>query len=170
MNPIEIRAEEAKDWPRVRAMNTASFETSLEADLVDALRKEANPVLSLVADDGTDVLGHILFSPVSLTGQNAAKIAGLGPMAVASPHQRQGIGSLLVRSGLDQCRRIGFGAVVVVGHAAYYPRFGFAPASQFGIRCEFDVPDEVFLALELEPGYLAGRSGTINYHEAFRRF
>ena len=93
---------------------------------------------------------------------------GLAPMAVAPARQRAGIGSALVRDGLARCRRQGVEAVFVVGHPAYYPRFGFSLASGFGITCEFEVPDEAFMALELAPGALRGRTGQVFFHEAFR--
>jgi putative acetyltransferase len=92
---------------------------------------------------------------------------GLAPMAVLPARQRQGIGSALVRDGLGRCRELGYEAVVVLGHPGYYPRFGFVPASRFGIGCEYDVPAEVFMALELVPGALRGKPGTIRYHPAF---
>ena len=92
---------------------------------------------------------------------------GLAPMAVAPDRQRSGVGSALVRAGLEACRERGASAVVVLGHAEYYTRFGFAPASRFGIASEYDVPDDVFLIVELEPGRLASASGTIRYHAAF---
>ena len=151
----------------VRAVNSAAFETTTEADLVDLLRAQASSIVSLVADDGERVLGHILFSPVTLDGQTTPMIMGLAPTAVLPANQRTGIGSALVREGLERCRQLGTGAIVVLGHADYYPRFGFAPASRFGLRCEYDVPDDVFMALELAPGALAGRSGLIQYHPAF---
>ena len=88
-------------------------------------------------------------------------------MAVVPARQRQGIGSALVHEGLRRCRPLGFGVVVVLGHAEYYPRFGFRPASHFGLGCEYDVPEEVFMVLELEQGVLKGKSGTIRYHSAF---
>jgi putative acetyltransferase len=92
---------------------------------------------------------------------------GLGPMAVAAAHRGQGIGSALVRAGLARCRSIGAVAVVVLGHPQYYPRFGFRPASEFGIGGEYDVPREVFMAIELVPDALRDVSGTIKYHQAF---
>jgi putative acetyltransferase len=138
-----------------------------EADLVDALRAQATPLMSYVAElDGT-IAGHILFSPVTLLSHPDLAIMGLAPMAVLPTLQRQGIGSALVRTGLDACRDMGAGAVIVLGHAEYYPRFGFVPASRFGIRSEYDVPDDVFMAIELIPGFLAPRPGTIRYHPAF---
>jgi putative acetyltransferase len=83
--------------------------------------------------------------------------------------QKQGIGSRLVEAGLDECRRAGFDVVVVLGHPEYYPRFGFRPASIFGLRSEYDVPDPVFMAMELTPGAAMGVQGLVRYHEAFAR-
>ncbi len=162
-----IRTKEDGDRIGVYALHAAAFETPAEAELVDALRERAHPVLSLVAEVKGKLVGHILFSPVTLPEHPDRQIMGLAPMAVAPGHQRRGIGSALVREGLARCRRLGFGAVVVLGHPAYYPRFGFQPASRFGLGCPYDVPDDVFMALELRPGYLHGVSGTIAYHAAF---
>jgi putative acetyltransferase len=162
-----IRAEEEKDRTAVHAVNVSAFDTPLEADLVDALRGRAEPVVSLVAEDNGAILGHIMFSPVSLSGHPALRIMGLAPMAVAPVRQRRGIGSALVRAGLEQCKQLGFCAVVVLGHPAYYPRFGFTSSTRFGIGCEYDVPEEAFMVVELHAGFLRGRSGTIKYDAAF---
>jgi putative acetyltransferase len=120
-----------------------------------------------VVEDG-QIVGHIMFSPVELVDSPARKIMGLAPMAVVPGHQRQGIGSALVRRGLEECNKLGFVAVVVSGHAEYYPRFGFVPSSRFGIGCEYDVPAELFMAIELQPAALRDASGTIKYHRAFQ--
>jgi len=162
-----VRSERSGDVAAIRDVNLAAFETAVEADLVDALRVQAPPIVSLVADDSGSIVGHILFSPVLLSGASDLKIMGLAPMAVVPARQREGVGSALVSAGLDACRQLGFGAVVVLGHAGYYPRFGFVPASRFGIASEYDVPDDVFMAVELERGALSGVSGTIRYHSAF---
>jgi len=162
-----IRAEEQNDWAAVHGVNASAFETPVEADLIDALRKQASPIVSLVAVDDKTVVGHILFTPVSLSGHPGLKIMGLAPMAVAPSHQRRGFGSELVRAGLEQCKQIGYGAVVVLGHPQYYPRFGFVPSKHFGIGCEYEVPADVFMVLELQPGFLTGATGIIKYHAAF---
>ena len=162
-----IRAEERRDWAAVHAVNVSAFETPAEANLVDALREQAQPLVSLIAEDNGAIVGHIMFSPVSLSGRPALKIVGLAPMAVAPAHQRKGIGSALVRAGLEQCKQLGFGAVVVLGHPAYYPRFGFSSSTRFGIGCEYEVPEEVFMVVELQAGFLRGASGKIKYHSAF---
>ena len=164
---LRVRAERAEDIPAIHALNVAAFETRVEANLVDALRERAEPMLSLVADEDGTIVGHILFSPVGLSGDAETRIVGLAPMSVLPARQRQGLGSALVREGLERCREMGYDAVVVLGHPEYYPRFGFVPASRFGIGCEYEVPDEAFMALELVPGALKGRPGTIRYHPAF---
>jgi putative acetyltransferase len=164
---MRIRPEQEADIEGVRAVNRTAFETGAEADLVDALREQAKPIVSLVTDDGASIVGHILFSPVTLSQHAEVRIMGLAPMAVLPAVQRQGIGSALVRAGLDRCKQLGFGAVVVLGHPRYYPRFGFVPAARFGINSEYQVPDDVFMALELEPDALRDKSGTIRYHAAF---
>jgi len=164
---IQIRRERPADVPAIRAVNVAAFRTAAEADLVEALRAEAMPLVSLVADAGGEVVGHIMFSPVTVAGRASPSMMGLAPMAVVPARQREGIGSALVREGLAVCRELGAGAVVVLGHAAFYPRFGFTAASRFGLSCEYDVPDDVFMAMELDSGSLRGTSGTIRYHPAF---
>lgn len=163
-----IRAEEQADRAAVRAVNVSAFETALEANLVDALRDQAEPLVSLVAEDDGVIVGHIMFSPVSLSGHPALHIMGLAPMAVSPARQRKGIGRALVRAGLERCTRLGIGAVVVLGHPAYYRRFGFSPSARFGVSCEYDVAEEVFMVLELHAGFLDGASGSIKYHAAFR--
>jgi putative acetyltransferase len=162
-----VRIEAEQDWPAVRAVNESAFETTAEANLVEELRRQATQIVSLVAVDEGSVIGHILFSPVTLTGNPELKIAGLAPMAVSKEYQNRGVGSLLVRAGLDECAGLGFGAAVVLGHPGYYPRFGFTPAAAYGIVCEFDVPEEAFMVAELKAGYLHGATGTIRYHAAF---
>jgi len=162
-----IRTEDGADRDSVYALNTAAFETPAEAGLVDALRAKAQPMLSLVAEENNSVVGHIMFSPVTLSGHPDLNAMGLAPMAVLPEYQRKGIGSALVRSGLERCREMGITAMVVLGHPEYYPRFGFVPSSRFGIACEYEVPEEVFMVLELEPEALADRTGTISYHPAF---
>ena len=164
---LRIRAEIRDDVPLVHELNALAFPTEAEADLVDALRDNAQPAVSLVAEQDNTIVGHIMFTPVELCGNSSLKIMGLAPMAVSPDQQKRGIGSQLVREGLDRCRDIGAGAVVVLGHPSYYPRFGFAPASARNIACEYDAPDEAFMMLELTAGYLSDAEGTIRYHDAF---
>ena len=169
---MHIREERVEDIPAIREVNLAAFETATEADLVDLLRGEATPIVSLVAEDAGVIVGHIMFSPVALATPTtnpgiAPLLMGLAPMAVMPEWQRRGIGSRLVAEGLERCARLRTAAVVVLGHAEYYPRFGFTPASRFGLRCEYDVPDDVFMARELIDDGLNGVTGTIRYHPVF---
>jgi len=165
---LVVRIEKETDREAVYAVNEAAFETTAEAELVVALRKKARPVISLVAEHGKKIVGHILFSPASLIDHPETRIMGLAPMAVRPEHQRKGVGSALVQAGLQACNNLGMSAVIVLGHPAYYPRFGFLPSSCFHLDSEYDVPNEVFMALELKPGSLSAVSGRALYHEAFK--
>ena len=165
---LEVRPERPEDRAAVRRVNEAAFGQPDEADLVDRLRAQARPYLGLVAVIDGEVVGHIAFTPVALEPARPGLDArGLAPMAVLPTHQRAGVGTALVREGLAACRRDGAGAVVVLGHPTYYPRFGFAPAGGFGLRSEYDAPPEAFMALALVPGALDGAAGVVRYHAAF---
>ena len=164
---MQIRKEKVEDIKGVRRVNESAFDTATEANLVDALRDQAQPIISLVADDQGEIAGHILFSPVVLTGHPDLKIMGLAPMAVLPGYQRKGVGSKLVLAGLEECEKLNVGAVVVLGYPEYYPRFGFVPSSRFGIGCEYEVPEDVFMVKELREGYLGGATGVIKYLAAF---
>ena len=165
---ILIRPEQTGDIAAIRRVNEHAFGGPAEAELVDRLREHGNVTLSLVAVQEGNVVGHILFSPVTIeSAQQAIPAVGLAPMAVLPESQNQGIGSLLVKAGLDQCRRAGHSVAVVLGHPRYYPRFGFVPASRYGIRSEYAVADEYFMVIELQAGALAGLRGTAKYHAAF---
>ena len=109
-----------------------------------------------------------MFSPVTLSEDTQLKIMGLAPMAVVPEKQKSGIGSLLVFSGIEACKKLEYFGVVVLGHPDYYPRFDFRPSSEFNIKSEYDVPDNVFMVQQLKPGYLANVSGVIKYHDAFK--
>ena len=164
---MRIRPEAQADSAAVRSVNVAAFETPAEADLVEALHRKDMSLVALVAEADGRIVGHILFSPVSLAEHANLNLMGLAPMAVAPDYQRKGIGSALVREGLARCKDLGCRAVVVVGHAEYYPRFGFVPAHRFALRCEYDVPADVFMVAELEAGALNGASGLVRYDDAF---
>jgi putative acetyltransferase len=164
---MPIRFERPDDAEKIRAVNVSAFGTSAEADLIEALRCVVRPLISLVAEEDRTIVGHILFSPITLSSDPDVRIAGLAPMAVTPAYQRQGIGSALVRAGLEECRSAGFVAVAVLGHSAFYPRFGFVPASRFGIASTYAVPDDVFMALELDAGALRDKPGVVHYHSAF---
>lgn len=166
---MQIRAETESDQDAVRELNVAAFEGAAEANLVDGLRKNASPIVSLVAEDNGEVVGHILFSPVSHSDDADLKLMGLAPMAVSPDRQRSGIGSELIKAGLERCSAMGVAAVVVLGHPNYYPRFGFVPSSSVGIASEYDVPEEVFMVLEIEQGALRSKPGRVHYHREFSK-
>ena len=167
---IHIRKEKTEDIEKVRAVNSGAFDTVAEADLVDDLRISDTPLISLIAEVDDKIVGHILFSPVDLVGgKSAGKIAGLAPMAVLPAYQKHGIGTKLVNKGLKACKSEGYQAVVVLGYPDYYQRFGFLSSALFGIKSEYDVPDEVFMVKELVEGALANCEGMVKYHEAFNR-
>ena len=161
---IEIREEEPGDVEAIRDVNNRAFSQDLEGNLVGALRSNGAVLLSLVATLDGRVVGHMMYSP--LTIGNVAG-AGLGPMAVAPEHQRQGIGSRLVSVGNQKLKDAGCPFIVVLGHAHFYPRFGFKPASTCGITCEWDVPDDVFMVLVLDASSMQGVSGLAKYRPEF---
>ncbi len=179
-----IRPERPTDHEAIDALLRKAFGGESEAVLVQRIRagEGFDPRLALVAVHSGDeasfvrdnsrgseeVIGHILFSPVRIEGaQRTTPALALAPMAVLPAWQRRGVGSALVRAGLDACRRLGHRIIIVLGHAEYYPRFGFRPAAPLGIRAPWNVPDEVFMALELAPGALEGVSGMVRYPAAF---
>ena len=166
MTDIAIRPEQAGDAASVRQVNERAFGAPAEADLVDALRGSDGSI-SLVAIANGAVVGHILFTPVTLDAAGAVRAAGLAPVSVLPEHQRAGVGTQLVRAGLAACREQGYSAVVVVGHPSYYPRFGFTPAHTYGLRCEFAVPRDAFMVAVLDPQVLPHLAGLVRYRPEF---
>jgi len=164
---IEIRCETPDDYADIRRVNTLAFERDNEATLVDRLRA-VQPHISLVAVEDGQVIGHIFFSPMSVeSGDGAFTALGLAPMAVLPEYQNQGTGSQLVKRGLEECRVLNYNVVFVLGHPHYYPRFGFSPAKAKGDSCEYPVPDEVFMVVELQFDALCGRTGVVKYRPEF---
>lgn len=167
-----IRSETEEDHFAVYELNKQAFGTDSEAILVDKLREVARPTISLVAIDEGNVVGHLMLSPVTITGPSGAVyeslIMGLAPMAVLPEMQRRGIGRALINAGLSSCKDQGMEAVVVLGHPDYYPQSGFYDASRFGLSCEFEAPPGCFMAQELEPGALSRTPGVVHYHPVFR--
>jgi putative acetyltransferase len=136
---------------------------------VDQLRDNGHCLLSLVAEDESEIVGHIMFSPMTIEGDGASWSAVcLAPVAVAPARQKEGIGGLLIQAGLGELREAGHGVVVLLGHPTYYPRFGFRPARQFGLHYQDD--RDAFMALELYPGALDGISGAVKFAPEFDPF
>jgi putative acetyltransferase len=168
MGAIEVRRERPGEEAAIASLNDAAFRQPDESRIVNAIRRARHPTISLVAADGDWIVGHILFTPVDLEPKGTPIVVfGLGPMAVLPAMQRRGIGSRLVEEGLRECSQSGCDAVVVVGHPAFYLRFGFRPASASGLRCEYPVPDDVFMVIELTPDGLNGRTGLVRYLKEF---
>lgn len=163
-----IRPETTGDKEAVRYVNEQAFGRTGEANLVESLHARHKVALSLVAVQDKQIVGHILFCPVVIEARSESYNAvGLGPMAVLPQFQGQGIGSALVRSGFEALRQNNYQVVIILGHPGFYQRFGFSPASSFGVGCQFEVPDEAFLLAELSPEAAAGRSGTVIYPPEF---
>jgi putative acetyltransferase len=166
---VEIRVEKTTDIEAIRQINDRAFGRPEEGRLVDRLRENCEDVVSLVGVLTGKVVGHILFSPVTIElPDRQIRGMGLGPIAVLPEHQNQGIGSQLITAGLKIIKDAGCPYVIVLGHETYYPRFGFVPASRYGIRCQWDgIPDAAFMVMEIEPGALAGISGVARYRDEF---
>jgi putative acetyltransferase len=165
-NTAVIRPETPADAAAIHAIHRAAFGRADEARLVDALRDARVTIASLLALDGRHTVGHALFSTVWIDSDGPpVAIASLAPVAVVPEWQRRGIGTALIRAGLESCRAAGSAAVIVVGHPAYYPRFGFAA----GAVAHLDSPyaGEAFMGLDLLPGFLASIRGHVRYPEAF---
>lgn len=163
-----IRRETPEDINSIRYINEMAFGQREEAELIDKLRNRDALTLSLVAVQEGQIVGHISFSPVTVESDcSSFEEISLATMAVIPEYQRSGIGLQLVRVGLEECCRLGHEIVVVLGHPDYYPRFGFVPAKPNGIDCEFEVPDEAWMVLELREGALKGRSGTVKFQPEF---
>ena len=165
---MTIREEHPDDIAAIRRVVHEAFDRPEEADLVDKLRDHGKFELSLVAELDCKVVGHILFTGVTIEGVDPCpRTLGLAPLAVLSEFQRKGVGSALMRRSLERCRDMGHDAIVVVGHPEYYPKFGFLSATRYGLRCEYEVPEDVFMALELRAGALQGTRGLVRYQPEF---
>ncbi|PFK37453.1 GNAT family N-acetyltransferase [Bacillus cereus] len=171
---IKIRQEMAKDYSRVeevvqQAFLHEEFSDQKEHELVNRIRKcdAFIPELSLVAEE-KEIIGHVLLSKIQIVdGDQSVDSLALAPVSVVPDYQKKGIGSLLISNVLRKAKELGYHSVIVLGHKDYYPKFGFKPASLWHIRAPFDVPDEVFMAMELKEHALQNVQGIVQYSEAF---
>jgi putative acetyltransferase len=161
---IQVREEQPGDIEAIREVHRRAFGQDQEANVVDALRANGGTLLSLVATLDGRVVGHIMYSPL-LVGDFSG--AALGPMAVLPDHQYRGIGGTLIEAGTQRLREAGCPFIVVLGHSTYYPRFGFTRAKDHRIRCEWDVPDDAFMVLMLDPTAMEHISGVAQYRREF---
>ncbi len=166
---IVIRPEAPEDVDSIHYVNKQAFGQENESELIKKIRNRGALIISLVAIQDGEIVGHIAFSPAVIeSGISNFEAIALAPMAVLPACQRKGIGLQLVQAGLEECRRLGYEIVVVLGHPEYYPCFGFALARPKGIECEFEVPDEAWMVLELREGALVGRRGMVKFQPEFR--
>jgi putative acetyltransferase len=168
---IEIRYERSDDIDEIRSLNDNAFGQPVEGRIVDKLRKSCKEILSLVAISNNKVVGHILFSPVTIERKSGI-IEGmcLGPMAVLPELQNQGIGTKLIKEGLRIINNTICPFVIVLGHERYYPRFGFQRASKYGLKSQWEgVPDEAFMVTILNDSVMKRVSGIVRYRDEFHK-
>ncbi|MBJ8051020.1 N-acetyltransferase [Bacillus cereus] len=171
---IKIRQEQQNDYSKTEevvkeAFLNEEFSDKTEHELVSRIRKcdAFIPELSLVAVD-EEIVGHIMLSKITIEqdGTTVDSLA-LAPVSIAPDHQKKGIGGKLIVAALEKAKELGYGSVVVLGHPEYYPKFGFERASKWNVRAPFDLPDEVFMAMELRLNALQDVEGVVQYSEAF---
>lgn len=164
---IDIRDETPGDAAAIAIVNRLAFGGDVEVRLIDRLRRDGDIVASLVAVVDGAVVGHVLFSRLPIeTDEGRLEAVALAPAAVHPDHQKAGIGSALIRRGLDLCTAHGAVAAVVLGHPAYYRRFGFSSE----LARQLDAPyagSDAFMAIELVPASLSGVAGRACYAAAF---
>ncbi len=172
MQELIVRSEDAADAQAIDVVNLSAFPGDEEARLVGELRQlpRFTSDLSLVAEFNGRIVGHLMLSPVTLQrpGGEEISILALAPMSVVPSQSHRGIGSELVQTAVDRAISLGYPAIIVVGHPAYYARFGFQSASRWDVRCDLPVPEDAVLAMELTEGALEG-GGTVHYPPPFSR-
>ena len=160
-----IRSAQLSDHATIRTVIRHAFEQTDEANLVERLRADGDALVELVAASDIAIQGHILYSPLAIVrGGETLRAAALAPVSVLPAFQKIGLGGELIRAGNARCKALGCIAVVVLGHAEYYPRFGFSAALAESLQAPFSGPH--FMALEFEPGALAA-GGKVEYAKAF---
>ncbi|QWH38418.1 N-acetyltransferase [Bacillus mycoides] len=171
---IKIRQEQQNDYSKTEevvkeAFLNEEFSDKKEHELVKRIREcdAFVPALSIVAVD-EEIVGHIMLSKITIEqdGTSVESLA-LAPVSVAPGHQKKGIGGKLIVAALEKAKELGYGSVVVLGHPEYYPKFGFKKASDWNIKAPFEVPDEVFMVMELRENDLQGVEGVVQYSSAF---
>lgn len=168
---FQIRVEKPADYPAITRVHDLAFGRTDEGLLVEKIRNSDTflPELAFVATIGSEIIGHVLFSRVYIDAHSGPKpVLALAPLAVHPDFQRQGVGDKLSRTGIEKARQLGYDGIIVLGQPSYYPRFGFAAATELGIESPFPLNDPAaFMALELRDGALDDCSGTVVYPEFF---
>ncbi|QWI17768.1 N-acetyltransferase [Bacillus wiedmannii] len=171
---VTIRQEQQSDYKKTeevvqQAFLKEEFSDKTEHELVSRIRKcdAFIPELSIVAVN-EEIVGHILLSKIKIEqGATSVESLALAPVSVARGHQKKGIGGKLIGAALEKAKELGYGSVVVLGHPEYYPKFGFKKASEWNIKAPFEVPEEVFMVVELRENALEGVEGVVQYSSAF---
>lgn len=174
---ITIRQEQIEDYATTEKVVETAFKgmelsDEKEHKLVARIRraKVFIPELSLIAvhEDTKEIIGHILLSKIKIVNQeHAVESLALAPVSVLPDYQKEGIGKRLMHEALNKAKELGYKSIVVMGHPEYYPKFGFKRASFWDIKAPFEVPDEAFMALELEQHALDNVSGVVEYPSVF---
>ena len=168
---LELRPERPGDEEAIAEVNRRAFGGEEEVGIIAAIRGSEYfiPELSLVAELDGRIIGHIMFSIITLVrlDRPAEKILSLAPMAVDPEVQNRGTGSALVQAGMEKARELGHTVVIVIGHPEYYPRFGFKQARMLGFDIEMEVPDEAFMAAGLQPDALQDAGGMVQFSPPF---
>ena len=168
---LQIREEREIDYQDVFDVNRIAFGREDEAKLVHILRNSHSfiPGLSIVALSDQKIIGHILFTKLKIKSKSGQIFQSLtlAPMAVLPKYQNMGVGGQLIKYGFQKASAFGYQSVIVLGHEDYYPRFGFSPASQWNITCPFEVPENIFMGIELIEGGLTGVNGVVEYPAEF---
>lgn len=171
---VMIRQEQKNDYRKTeevvqQAFLNEEFSDKTEHELVKRIREcdAFAPELSIVAVD-EEIVGHIMLSKIKIEKDGASVDSlALAPVSVATGHQKKGIGGKLIVAALEKAKELGCGSVVVLGHPEYYPKFGFKKASKWNIKAPFEVPEEVFMVVELRENALEGVEGIVQYSSAF---
>lgn len=159
---MNIRKEEEKDYKEIKHINDLCFNGEYESKLISNIRAGKNFILSLVAEENGEIIGHIMYSRIKIGKVDSTSLA---PMCVIPEYQKTGVGSELIKKSFEVLKEMGEKSVIVLGHDKFYSKFGFETAGKYGIKCPYDVPDEVFMAIEFEKGEL--KSGMVEYGEEF---
>lgn len=167
-----IRTEEKNDHKAVYDLNYKAFNNREDEPKIVEKSRLTNgfiPELSIVAAADGEIIGHLLLSPAKVIDEKKEhEVIALGPVAVQPERQKQGIGKALIEEGLERCRKLGYGLVLLIGHTSYYPKFGFQPARPFGLELkQYDVPDDVFMVCEIQKGALQKIKGEFQFPDIF---
>jgi len=167
---IIIRPEQKDDYDSILRINDEAFGRENEGLLVSALRKTSKFIsdLSLVAEMDNNLIGHILFYPLTIKTKTGDKdVLSLAPISVLPRYQNKGIGCKLMKKGMGECKKTKYDVIIVVGHPNYYPRFGFKSASKWKIQLPIEAPDEAFMAFELKENTIDKYAGTVVFPKEY---